>query len=1114
MNEKWVIHLKKWGSLAVAFLVIVCISGALPRYLTPPAVQPQPQTKKANTETHVPAEQKIAHLALVNEDQGASIGGQKLNLGNQVAPLFSDQDDYGWETVSRSSADSGLKNGDYQAAIYIPSDFTSNIFTYNHAKPKTAIVSYRANPKLTAEESAKIQTEFQKVKGTLNQKFSQVYWRVVSDQLSYIRNNFSDVLNKDKQYLQAMSDFYKPSSKNMAQLFDAQLTQVNELLTQTKQTAGEVNAQQATLTDTKKQVSQQLDALNQLNDQMRKQIAALQKTRDTNKQLVDDAIHQSQDHLNDLITAFNKGMENPMHTEVAIDDPLNTGNELTGLNNLIDGANTNLSQINTTSNNQFKRLAEDFTDTPMPSTEALIKEMNASKNNFSALINPSHTSHSDNVFGQVTALNESAKELYGKGLTLQSQVQDLNDQGHQLYEKGQSLYEQLNDLHHQSGTLYDQGQTLSDQVQSLYKNANELFEAGTTLDGQVTDMYNQATTLFNQAKELQQSRKAVFDQGQTFYEEARTQLVNRAESDLQKLAAANKPIPVETGEQWEGEQSGLSDIKGTQEKIAGTVTHTNLAKITALTQYIGRLDQADDYENPSLFIDATGGVNYDKAALLVYQALLNNTNESLKGLLDFVEKTPNKPAVPADPMLKEPSKPETVKRSQPGQPEALTLDPPAQITDPELNDLEKQDPIDLEQPIDPSNQIETTLRNVTNWIDRSNGQLTSSTASLGAIRASAQTVDQHQTLSDTKKSIQDKYSSAVKQYSDALENQKSELGKVENSLTNNMNHAQQQVASIAKPLAVTEPDPTFEDVDNGFALSFKSSTFDQLTSINEALQSISDNQSSILKASKDVQSTVNSVQGDANQLTGSWSQNINATAQLGSTIARTLGNAGEPGNRNPHVYQQLTSPVALAGQQIGAAQTNPSNANTEPEAAADETAPVQQPFLTLLAVLVASILTGFFSYHYRNLSLTANALISVLLAAVTSAAVIYYGIVQYGLDSAAAIMWSMFTLGLIAVMSAWVREAYQLSELVGMLIVTAMIVFFTLPLLRNSLDRFAFQNPVSDVYMAIIYGPDYLPFYKGLIAIVGLFVPVLVVVGIRAIMKRVREEKAHETESM
>lgn len=344
--------------------------------------------------------------------------------------------------------------------------------------------------------------------------------------------------------------------------------------------------------------------------------------------------------------------------------------------------------------------------------------------------------------------------------------------------------------------------------------------------------------------------------------------------------------------------------------------------------------------------------------------------------------------------------------------------------------------------------------------------------------------------------------------------QKSDLVTAENVLANNMAGSQQQVAAIAKPLVLTAPDPTFASVDNGFALSFKSNTFDQLNTIDQGLQNISDNESAILKDSQNVQSLVNGVQSGANQLTGSWGQNLNATAGLGSTISQTLGNTGEPGNRNQGAYQQLASPVNLAGLQLG----NPNNAaqNQDQNAASTDTtpaAPVTQPFLTLLAVLIASILTGYFSYHYRNLSRTANALISAALALITSGVIIAYGVAQYGLEGGAVIMWSLFTIGLIALISAWVREAYQLSEIVGVLLIAALVVYFTLPLLKNSMDRFAYQNPASDVYLAIAYGPDYAPFLKGIVAVLLLVIPVLAVIGIRAMIRHVREEKANETET-
>lgn len=1025
MNELWISRLKKWGSLAVVFIAIVCISGALPHYLTPPVPQPQQEVKKDSSKTLVPTAPKTANLAIVNEDQGALVSGQRLNLGNQIVPLISnDQDNYKWETVSRSSADSGLKNGDYQAAVYIPSDFTNNVFTYDQANPRTAVVTYQANPKLTAEESAKIQTEFQKVKGTLNRQFSQIYWRVISDQLSYIRSNFSDVLNKDKQYLQAMSDFYKPSSRDMAQLFDAQLNQINELLAQTKQTAGEVNGQQVTLTDTKEQVSQQLDALNKLNDQMDQQIQTLEKTRDLNKQLVDDAISKSQNYLDDLTNAFNSGMENPMNTEVTIEDPLDSNKELTELDFLFD-------RINSVSSDQFGNISNEYTKSPITPVESLINQIkNISQDNLK-ITDPNNTDQTDNIYGKVSMLARSAEGLYDDA-----------------YSKTDSLFNRINDYYGQVNDYYDQADSFYEQVYKFYHQADSLF---------------------------------------AHYNNVRNDAINHVIKDIDSLDRAIKPVENSDEQQWNGESEVLTKIGEIQTDIGGDDGLANKPEIASISQLelsLKKINKSTAYDGESLFINPDPGEKYNEVDLKIYQQLLSNIEENLNGLLTIAT---NEPVEPVDPQIERPDNPELAE--QPKKP-----DDPKQSID------------DLKQSI-----YEALEKNV-DWINQATGQLTSSVDSFGRIRDAAPLADE--TLSNTKASIQDKYDSAVKQYSKTLDNQNSELEEVENTLTNNVNNVEQQVSVITDPLIVKDPDPTFDDVDHGFALSFKNNTFDQLDTIDEALQSISASQSDILHSSNDVQSTVNGVQSDANQLTGSWGQNINATAQLGSTIARTLGNTGEPGNRNQNAYRQLAAPVSLSGQQAGTPNTAAPDANQDTESADNDTAPVEQPFLTLLAVLIAGILTGFFSYHYRHLSLTVNALISALLALVSSAVIIYYGIAQYGLKGEAAIMWSVFTLGLIAVMAAWIRESYQLSELAGMLIVTAMIVIFTLPLLRNSMDRFAFQNPATDVYIAIAYGPDYLPFYKGLIAIAGLFIPVAATILIRTVINHMREEKAHETETM
>ncbi|GGL52004.1 type VII secretion protein EsaA [Sporolactobacillus putidus] len=947
MDEERKNRLMKWGSLILVFILIVSVSAVLPRYLTPP---PQPVAKKGNVpKTVVTPAPQTGHIALVNEDQGADFNGQKLNLGNQIVPLFSDQDPYQWETVSRSAADSGLSQGNYQAVFYIPSNFTQNIFTFENQKPSAAVISYRANPKLTAEDTARVQTEFEKVRGTLNQQFSKIYWRFISDRINYINGNFAGVLQKEQQYLQAMSDFYKPSSLDMAQVFNAQLDQINQLLAETGQAAKMTADKQLTLTDTKTQISQQLDALNKLNDQLKKQIQTMDQTRIANEKLVSDATTTAQDASSKAqasltgvtgpASPYSQIIQTLLDQTVSIDKPLKAADELTGLNGLINDANSELATLNTTAQTQLDSLSKVYTD-PL---DTLNNQINHSKIPINALIDPDPS----------------------------------NTNSQSLYNLEQALY------------------------QTAYNNASQ-----------------------------------------------------NVNNDINSLAQSTKPGLVAVS-QWNGETDILSTIDSVQSAISDLANNGNITGDSSIAAgNLGKINDAKNYIGPSLFIDPaaiTATNNYDEAALKYYLVLLNNTKDSLTNLNNLVGNNPG-------------------------------------------------------------NTLSASLNSVKNWIDQTTGELTSSVTSLETIQTDSKTIDQTQALQTTQDSIQKQYDSAVQTYSDALANQKTGLQKAENELANNIASTQQLTAAIVKPIQLTTPDMTVANTASGIAVTLQDNNFDQLNMIDQGIQNISSNESLILKDSKDVQSMVNGVQSSAGQLSNSWGQNVAATAELKSAIAQTLGNTGEPGNRNQNVYQQLSSPVSLAGLTAG----NANNAAPGPaqQSAADSsnTPPVQQPFLTLLAVLIASILTGYFSYHYRSLSKITNGLITALLALVSSAAIIYYGTAQYNLAGAATIMWSVFTFGLITLMSAWIREVYLLSEIAGVLLTSALVVFFTLPLLRNSMDGFAFQNPAADVYLSIAYSQDYLPFLKGILAIALLTIPVFAIIGTRAIVRHVKEEKAHETE--
>src|SRR3954471_1814986 len=66
-------------------------------------------------------------IAIVNEDTGTDKEEKELDFGKEITPILEDGSEYKWEVVSRSTAENGLRNTEYDAVVYIPSNFSRNI---------------------------------------------------------------------------------------------------------------------------------------------------------------------------------------------------------------------------------------------------------------------------------------------------------------------------------------------------------------------------------------------------------------------------------------------------------------------------------------------------------------------------------------------------------------------------------------------------------------------------------------------------------------------------------------------------------------------------------------------------------------------------------------------------------------------------------------------------------------------------------------------------------------------------------------------------------------------------------------------------------------------------
>lgn len=85
-------------------------------------------------------------VAVVNLDQGASVDGQPLRIGQEMVDEMKKSDSLDYRFVGSEEAEDGLRSGRYYLSIVIPENFSASIASLNGDHPEPAQLIYRTNP--------------------------------------------------------------------------------------------------------------------------------------------------------------------------------------------------------------------------------------------------------------------------------------------------------------------------------------------------------------------------------------------------------------------------------------------------------------------------------------------------------------------------------------------------------------------------------------------------------------------------------------------------------------------------------------------------------------------------------------------------------------------------------------------------------------------------------------------------------------------------------------------------------------------------------------------------------------------------------------------------------
>src|SRR5690625_3333523 len=221
--------------LVVKIVVILLLPLLLFRY-----VDSQPKSMKNDDD-----DEGTRSVAIVNEDNGLAIDDEEVNLGQDIPLILDEQADYSWKVVQRDAAERGLSNQEYDAILYIPSNFSKNVMTFKDRSPTKASINYVIQPNLEAKERQRVHREMAHAKNGINREMSMIYWSYVSQEVDEVKEQFDHILEKEIEFQESMYAFYTPSSQSLAGEIQNHLKSLEGVLNQTGQMQ-EVSSDKAT----------------------------------------------------------------------------------------------------------------------------------------------------------------------------------------------------------------------------------------------------------------------------------------------------------------------------------------------------------------------------------------------------------------------------------------------------------------------------------------------------------------------------------------------------------------------------------------------------------------------------------------------------------------------------------------------------------------------------------------------------------------------------------------------------------------------------------------------------------------------------------------------------
>ena len=189
-------------------------------------IKPTP-ISRTNSESAV--QQVPIKVAVVNEDTGKVYNGQPINIANTLVNSFISKNNYKVEVVSRSIAESGLKNDNYQLMVVFPSKFSEETLALESTSPVQAKFQYQiqSSDQLTVKQAEQAVVAFKEL---FNKDLINIYFTSIIGNLRTAQGQVSDVVANEQESLASFNNNLVNPLAQYSQQFNGLGSSPNNLL--------------------------------------------------------------------------------------------------------------------------------------------------------------------------------------------------------------------------------------------------------------------------------------------------------------------------------------------------------------------------------------------------------------------------------------------------------------------------------------------------------------------------------------------------------------------------------------------------------------------------------------------------------------------------------------------------------------------------------------------------------------------------------------------------------------------------------------------------------------------------------------------------------------------